>query len=47
MDYYPKEYYLLPNTEIQYSKRFPKNVLLYVEESTPNEGRVFLHRIED
>ena len=31
MDYYPKEHYLLPNTEIQYSKTFPQNVLLYVE----------------
>lgn len=47
MDYYPKEYYLLPNTEIQYSKRFPKNVLLYVENSTIDEGRIFLHKISD
>ena len=47
MDYYPKEHYLLPNTEIQYSKTFPQNVLLYVEESTKDEGRIFLHRIVD
>lgn len=46
MDYYPKQHYLLPNTEIQYSKSFPEDVLLYVEQST-NDGKIFLHRICD
>lgn len=48
LDYYPAKHYLLPNTEVQYLKVNPQDVLFYVEHapSANSGGRIFIHNIK-
>lgn len=47
LDYYPSEYDLLPNNEVQYQSYTPKNVLLYCNDIDIDKsyslGRTFIH----
>ena len=48
LDYYPPSHYLLPNTEVQYLKASPREVLFFVHKG-PSEGsggRIFLHPVK-
>lgn len=49
LDYYPPHLYLLPNTEVQYSKIAPKDVLFFVEAPhvAGSGGRMFTHDIKN
>jgi hypothetical protein len=49
LDFYPPHLYLLPNTEVNYQKFSPRDVLFYVETPpTPGSGgRIFLHSAKE
>lgn len=48
LDYYPPQHYLLPNTEVQYLKAQPQDILFFVEKapSPGTGGRIFAHSIK-
>lgn len=47
MDYYPPQFALLPNTEIQYRRDFPARVLLFCQTSAGTGGDIGIHDAKD
>lgn len=47
MDYYPSQYYLLPNNEVQYTDQTPLEVIIYCDQKAESGGRSFVHSAKD
>jgi hypothetical protein len=47
LDYYNKDFYLLPNNEVAYLKHTPENVIFYCNKVAKSGGRTFIHSVID